>query len=102
MCKPMDSQAKAIPRHGESLCATREAPHFLRIYALTTHTQLTVIVFTVLHPTALVASIIWGWFRGRTRRTGPIALPPDEETAPNGAPHGERPAREVDAEAIWG
>ncbi|KAI0702059.1 hypothetical protein C8T65DRAFT_266253 [Cerioporus squamosus] len=64
--------------------------------------MLTVIIFTVLHPTALVASTIWGWFRGRSRRTGPIALPPDEEGAPNGAAGGERPAREVDAEAIWG
>lgn len=55
-------------------------------------------IFTVLHPAALVASTLWGLLRSRQRRTGPIALPPDEE----GAPNGERPAREVDAEAIWG
>ena len=45
--------------------------------------------------------MIWAWLRGR-RQTGPIALPPDEEGQPNGVPAGERPAREVDAEAIWG
>ncbi|KAI0747003.1 hypothetical protein C8Q80DRAFT_1256602 [Daedaleopsis nitida] len=60
-----------------------------------------VVAFTVLHPAALIASTLWGWLRGR-RRTGPIALPPDEEGRPNGVPDGERPAREVDAEAIWG
>ena len=60
--------------------------------------------FTVLHPAALIASSLWAWLQGRQNaRRGPIALPPDEETAhPNGQPVGERPAREVDAEAIWG
>ncbi|KAI0711377.1 hypothetical protein C8Q76DRAFT_56353 [Earliella scabrosa] len=61
----------------------------------------TVVAFTILHPAALVGSMIWAWLRGR-RQTGPIALPPDEEGQPNGVPAGERPAREVDAEAIWG
>ncbi|KAI0827150.1 hypothetical protein BC628DRAFT_1535865 [Trametes gibbosa] len=59
------------------------------------------IVFTVLHPTALIASTIWTWLRGR-RQTGPIALPPDNEGGPGGPPHDERPAREVDTEALWG
>ncbi|RPD65726.1 hypothetical protein L226DRAFT_501251 [Lentinus tigrinus ALCF2SS1-7] len=64
--------------------------------------MLTVIIFTVLHPAALITSIVFGWLRDRRRRTGPIALPPDDEGVPNGARAGERPAREVDAEAIWG
>ncbi|OSD08757.1 hypothetical protein PYCCODRAFT_1448904 [Trametes coccinea BRFM310] len=61
-----------------------------------------VVMFTVLHPAALIASSLWVWFRGRTGRTGPIALPPDEEDRPAGRPAGERPAREVDTEALWG
>ncbi|KAH9941168.1 uncharacterized protein BXZ73DRAFT_42202 [Epithele typhae] len=68
--------------------------------------MVTAIAFTVLHPAALVISALWAWFRGRRGpRRGPIALPPDEEAlqhGPNGAPQGERSAREVDAEAIWG
>ncbi|KAI0360467.1 hypothetical protein OH77DRAFT_1418393 [Trametes cingulata] len=60
-----------------------------------------VVMFTILHPAALVASTLWVWLRGR-RRTGPIALPPDEEEHTNGRPSGERPAREVDTEALWG
>ncbi|TBU31397.1 hypothetical protein BD309DRAFT_1078214 [Dichomitus squalens] len=68
--------------------------------------MITVILFTVLHPAGLVVSSIWAWLRGSNeQRTGAIALPPDEESRPNGrsaAAPGERPAREVDAEAIWG
>ncbi|KAI1798024.1 hypothetical protein LXA43DRAFT_968480 [Ganoderma leucocontextum] len=67
---------------------------------------ITVIIFTALHPFALLASYLWSWFRRREeRRTGPIALPPDEQGNPNrrsAGPLGERPAREVDTEAIWG
>ncbi|KAI8986708.1 hypothetical protein BD414DRAFT_486831 [Trametes punicea] len=63
---------------------------------------LVVVMFTILHPTALVASTLWVWLRGRRRRTGPIALPPDDEDHPTGGPAGERPAREVDTEALWG
>ncbi|KAI0777225.1 hypothetical protein BD413DRAFT_172764 [Trametes elegans] len=61
-----------------------------------------VVMFTILHPAALIASTLWVWFRGRRRRTGPIALPPDDEGHPNGQPGAERPAREVDTEALWG
>ncbi|KAI0674508.1 hypothetical protein C8Q78DRAFT_1067506 [Trametes maxima] len=61
-----------------------------------------VVMFTVLHPAALVASTLWVWLRSRQRRTGPIALPPDAEGRANGLPEGERPAREVDTEALWG
>ena len=92
MRQPVEFEAKALPRHGAYLsvpCST---------HPLTTCLQLTVMIFTVLHPAAVVASTLWGLLRSRQRRTGPIALPPDEE----GAPNRERPAREVDAEAIWG
>ncbi|CDO75730.1 hypothetical protein BN946_scf184921.g6 [Trametes cinnabarina] len=61
-----------------------------------------VVLFTVLHPAALIVSSLWVWLRGRSRRTGPIALPPDEEDRVVGRPAEERPAREVDTEALWG
>ncbi|OCH94603.1 hypothetical protein OBBRIDRAFT_769339 [Obba rivulosa] len=67
-------------------------------------------VFTVLHPVALLATLLWRHFHGGQA----IALPPDDEGADaagrqNGGPRddaqaqqGERPAREVDVEALWG
>ena len=66
--------------------------------------KFTAVAFTALHPLALIASSLWVWLRGR-RRTGPIALPPDQEGLPgqpNGGHSTERPPREVDVEAIWG
>ncbi|EIW55527.1 uncharacterized protein TRAVEDRAFT_38771 [Trametes versicolor FP-101664 SS1] len=62
---------------------------------------LVTVMFTVLHPAGLVASTLWVWLRGRRRRTGPIALPGDEN-GPHPQPGGERPAREVDTDALWG
>ncbi|KAJ3484650.1 hypothetical protein NLI96_g5492 [Meripilus lineatus] len=61
---------------------------------------ITVVIFTILHPLALVASSLYFRLRGRSRQ-GAIALPPDDEHGPreNGT---ERPPREVDAEALWG
>ncbi|KAI0336773.1 hypothetical protein GY45DRAFT_1315420 [Cubamyces sp. BRFM 1775] len=61
-----------------------------------------VVMFTFLHPAALIASTLWAWLRGRRRGTGPIALPPDGQDPVQGGPAGERPAREVDTEALWG
>jgi len=69
----------------------------------------TVVLFTILHPLALVASALWIRLRG-SGREGAIALPPDhEDAAGRGGQHahgnGEaetRPPREVDAEALWG
>jgi len=93
--------------------------------------MITAIVFTVLHPLALMTALIWhAFFRreSRERRKGPIALPPDEEDAvpvnedafgdghhPEGDAHGHghghghqadapkpQAARELDPEALWG
>ncbi|TFY56746.1 hypothetical protein EVG20_g8807 [Dentipellis fragilis] len=51
---------------------------------------ITTIMFTVLHPLALVLAIVWTYFT--SRREGRIALPPDEDQErahPNGEnPHG--------------
>jgi hypothetical protein len=43
--------------------------------------QATTILFTVLHPVALVAVFVWSTLRSRGKRhqEGAIALPPDEE-----------------------
>ena len=62
--------------------------------------QITVVIFTLIHPLALVASSLYFRLRGRSRQ-GAIALPPDDEHGPreNGT---QRPPREVDAEALWG
>ncbi|TCD64299.1 hypothetical protein EIP91_004277 [Steccherinum ochraceum] len=60
---------------------------------------ITVVIFTVLHPLALIASMLWVRLRGQ--REGAIALPPDEANAVNGQP-AQRGPREVDAEALWG
>ncbi|EMD37014.1 hypothetical protein CERSUDRAFT_114912 [Gelatoporia subvermispora B] len=64
-------------------------------------------VFTALRPLALLAA--WLWRRIRPRRRQPIALPPDDAEAARAqqharapAPEGERPAREVDVDALWG
>ncbi|CAL1709836.1 unnamed protein product [Somion occarium] len=62
---------------------------------------ITAVIFTVVHPLALVASFLWVKLRGGERR-GPIALPPDEEDDHSGNPRRERGPREVDAEALWG
>ncbi|KAG2093305.1 uncharacterized protein F5147DRAFT_720984 [Suillus discolor] len=58
---------------------------------------ITVIVFTVLHPLALIGTLL---YRRLTKREGRIALPTDEEHD-TGAPNGRGP-REIDAEALWG
>ncbi|KAH9921764.1 uncharacterized protein B0H18DRAFT_1116224 [Fomitopsis serialis] len=64
---------------------------------------LTCVLFTIAHPLGLVVS--WLWIRLRGRREGRIALPPDQDSQPqgNGQDQG-RPGgpREVDAEALWG
>lgn len=94
----LEFEAKALPSHGTY--TTRL--HLSTINLLTVRAlQVTVLAFTALHPVALIASTIWVWLRGR-RGTGPIALPPGEEGQLDGVPPGERPAREVDVEAIWG
>lgn len=59
--------------------------------------QLTVVLFTIAHPLALIGSTLWLYLH--RRREGAIALPPDEERrVANGT---EGPAQ-VDVEAIWG
>ena len=60
--------------------------------------QITVVVFTVVHPLSLVAAWLWVKLRGSRRGEGAIALPPDEDEAPQA----RRGPREVDAEALWG
>ncbi|THH30482.1 hypothetical protein EUX98_g3694 [Antrodiella citrinella] len=57
---------------------------------------ITVVIFTIVHPLALVTSALLLRFH---KREGAIALPPDEN-----ANHTEvhRGPREVDAEALWG
>ncbi|KAK7678063.1 hypothetical protein QCA50_019004 [Cerrena zonata] len=62
---------------------------------------ITVMIFTFVHPLALVVSALWVRLRG-TRRRGPIALPPDEEEGVTPRQGQLRGAREVDAEALWG
>jgi hypothetical protein len=59
---------------------------------------ITVVIFTIVHPLALVASALWFRLRGGEKE-GAIALPPDEQDE-NGQP--SRAPREVDAEALWG
>jgi hypothetical protein len=76
----------------------------------------------MLHPLALVASYVFLRLRNpeqledRSPKRGAIALPPDEESAPQGGAGvagastggntatigADRGAQEVDAEAIWG
>ncbi|KAG1837346.1 hypothetical protein C8R48DRAFT_743561 [Suillus tomentosus] len=58
---------------------------------------ITVILFTVLHPLALIGTLL---YRRLTKREGRIALPTDEDHD-TGAPNGRGP-REIDAEALWG
>jgi len=55
---------------------------------------ITVVIFTVAHPLALVVSALWIRMRGR-RREGVIALPADSEEEQQGP-------REVDVDALWG
>ncbi|KAI0074620.1 hypothetical protein K474DRAFT_1685695 [Panus rudis PR-1116 ss-1] len=87
-------------------CAMSNTAHPL----IRLHTQITVVVFTIVHPLGLVVSALWLKLRGG-RREGAIALPADEEENgdsrqpnANGQGQGQRRfgAREVDAEAIWG
>ncbi|KAH9947791.1 hypothetical protein B0H21DRAFT_311090 [Amylocystis lapponica] len=59
---------------------------------------LTVVVFTVVHPLALVVSALWRQLRGRRR--GRIALPPDEDGEAQRDQN--RGPREVDVDALWG
>jgi len=57
----------------------------------------TEILFTVLHPLALVASILWTWLRKR-RQEGRIVLRGEEGERDN---EGDGP-REVDVDGVWG
>jgi hypothetical protein len=87
----------------------------LGTYFFARATQVTAILFTVLHPLALIASILWHALSAkRKRREGPIALPPDRddepssaagadgEHTPGGRPRRTGVSREVDAEALFG
>lgn len=58
--------------------------------------QFAAVAFTILHPAGLVASALWVKLRGRGR-TGPVALPSDEEEQ-----QGEAAPREVDVDTLWG
>ncbi|KIP07381.1 hypothetical protein PHLGIDRAFT_105717 [Phlebiopsis gigantea 11061_1 CR5-6] len=60
---------------------------------------ITVVIFTIVLPLALVASALWLKLR-RKAREGPIRLP--EDGPEGGAQSHERGPREVDAEALWG
>ncbi|OBZ73489.1 hypothetical protein A0H81_06154 [Grifola frondosa] len=63
----------------------------------------TVVLFTIMHPLALVVSVLWTRLRGR-QRTGAIALPPDDGGHAEGhgqEREGEHAPREVDVEALW-
>ncbi|EKM57084.1 uncharacterized protein PHACADRAFT_254636 [Phanerochaete carnosa HHB-10118-sp] len=58
---------------------------------------ITVVIFTIVHPLALVASALWMKLRSR-HKEGAIRLPEDEAEERGG----QRGPREVDAEALWG
>ena len=81
----------------------KPGPVYVRIDLFTlccrlNHYQITVILFTVLHPLALFGSMIYEKFYARQA----IALPAeDEEIASDSSPDGRRP-REVGSEAVWG
>lgn len=57
---------------------------------------ITVVIFTIVHPLALVVSALYLKLWGR-KAHGPIHLPSDEERQ-----NGERAPREVDTDALWG
>jgi len=59
---------------------------------------ITEILFTVLHPLALVVSILWVWLRKRNRE-GRIALRGEEGEGNEAEGHGPR---EVDVDGVWG
>ncbi|KIJ59759.1 hypothetical protein HYDPIDRAFT_118103 [Hydnomerulius pinastri MD-312] len=59
---------------------------------------ITVILFTVLHPIALLSALIYDQC---SNRTGRITLPPDDGDRGEMQPERRGP-REVDAEAVWG
>jgi hypothetical protein len=61
-------------------------------------TQITEILYTVLHPLALIASLLWTWFRKRNRE-GRIALRDEEGEGNEANGHGPR---EVDVDGVWG
>lgn len=62
--------------------------------------QITVILFTVLHPLALLSALIYDQF---SNRQGRIALPSDDaDQDPIQSEGRGRGPREVDAEAVWG
>ncbi|KAI0943138.1 hypothetical protein AcV7_002369 [Taiwanofungus camphoratus] len=62
---------------------------------------LTAVLFTIVHPLALVASMLWVHLRGR--RGGAITLPPDEDGDVSGRTQDQgRGPREVDVDALWG
>ena len=61
-------------------------------------TQVTEILFTVLHPLVLITSLVWTWFHKR-KREGRIALhgeEGEENHVDGGGP------REVDVDGVWG
>ncbi|KAF8838163.1 hypothetical protein BDN67DRAFT_971970 [Paxillus ammoniavirescens] len=60
---------------------------------------ITVVLFTVLHPIALLSALIYDQLSHR--RQGGIALPPDDADRDAMQPERRGP-REVDAEAVWG
>lgn len=63
--------------------------------------QITAVLFTIAHPLALIATVLWSYFAGK--REGAIALPPDADEGRRGAAQGqERGPREVDVDALWG
>jgi len=55
-----------------NVCIWTERPKSMAV-------QATTIVFTILHPVALVAVFVWGKLRSREKREGAITLPRDEE-----------------------
>ena len=59
--------------------------------------QIVAVIFTILHPLALVSSALSVKLHGR-RDEGALRLPDDDE---EDAPRARGP-REVDAEALWG
>ncbi|KAJ7291067.1 hypothetical protein C8J57DRAFT_1112860 [Mycena rebaudengoi] len=77
------------------------------------HVYITAIVFTALHPLALVAAYIHAYFSSSqttvviTESHGPVALPGDDhpglhaQNMPKPAADAEQGPREVDAEAVW-
>jgi len=58
-----------------------------------------VVLFTVLHPIALISVLVYDHF---ARRQGHIALPSDEAEREGTSPTDQRGPREIDVERVWG